>query len=152
MATWTTVYSYVSTGPVPDTESFVAIPGTYRGKYQIYFDVDPIANRTVSFNVINHASSAVLTSGSYTGRGNSGINYTSEFSLGGSTQIDISLTQGWNYFTCSVWIERLTTAVQKVNVGGTWKQATGEWVNIGGTWKPVAGMWVNVNGVWKQGV
>lgn len=37
-----------------------------------------------------------------------------------------------------------------VNVGGTWKQATGIYVNVSGVWKEVTTLDVNVAGTWKS--
>ncbi len=38
---------------------------------------------------------------------------------------------------------------RKVNVSGTWKPVTKQFVNVNGTWKLVQRQYVNVNGTWK---
>ena len=47
-------------------------------------------------------------------------------------------------------IEYTVPVLNKVNIGGVWKDITGVWCNINGVWKSASGIFVNVNGVWKS--
>lgn len=112
------------------------------------------SNNATTFDNDLHWSYTVngTTSGTQTARYNAGMGWLllGTWTLNGSQTVTFNLAAtgtgglgGPTSFSESL----LTTAVARINVGGTWKLAV-PYVNVEGVWKK-ATPWVNSAGTWK---
>jgi hypothetical protein len=83
----------------------------------------------------------------YSNYGANDYQYALQASYGSITLSWTCVTGTWADITAA--FKEVMPIVNKVNIGGVWKNIVSEQVNIGGVWKTVVSIKVNIGGVWK---